>query len=149
MAKSYKVISLKAPGGENQGKTVYTVVPVNYGTLTTEDAMKQISEESTVTAADVKAVLDRYAHFVVENLKKGYAIELLGFGRLYLRFVTKKAVLDAADANASLVKALLPGFRPSYKMINKVRVYDLAPDKITLERFGADSSKGDGGTDGE
>lgn len=86
MSKAYKVFSRKLTIGKREGETVYSVRPVSYGTLTTEEAAKQISAESTATPADVKAVLDRYAYYVVENLAKGYNIELLGFGTVYLRF---------------------------------------------------------------
>ena len=41
---------------------------------------------------DVKNVLDRYAYYVVENLKKGYAILLLEFGALNIRFIKTKTV---------------------------------------------------------
>ena len=87
MSKAYKVVGKKISTGDKRGQVVYTVSPVSYGILTTDEAARQISAESTATPGDVKAVLDRYAYYVVENLKKGYNIELLGFGTLYLRFV--------------------------------------------------------------
>lgn len=64
MSKAYKVFSRKLTIGKREGETVYSVRPVSYGTLTTEEAAKQISAESTATPADVKAVLDRYAYYV-------------------------------------------------------------------------------------
>lgn len=136
--------------GERKGETVYSVRPVSYGILTTDDAAKQISTESTATPADVKAVLDRYAYYVIDNLKKGYSIELLGFGTLYLRFITEKSVTNKKKANAKLVKALIPGFRPSFTVDkNGKRTYDLIPDNITLVKYkpeeeGSDSTSGDG-----
>lgn len=78
--------------GEKKGQTLFSVRPYSYGTLTTEEVANQIAVESTATPADVKAVLDRYAYYVKENLKKGYDIELLGFGKLFIRFITGKAV---------------------------------------------------------
>ena len=74
-------------------------------------------------------------YYVSENLKKGYAIELLGFGKLYLRFVNGKSVSAEKDATAALVKALVPGFRPSFTMVNNSRIYDLIPDKISLVKY--------------
>lgn len=70
MSKSYKVVKKTMNMGEKKGQTVYSVRPVSYGTLTTEEVAKQISTESTATTADVKAVLDRYAYYVVENLPR-------------------------------------------------------------------------------
>lgn len=136
MSKAYKVFSRKLTIGKREGETVYSVRPVSYGTLTTEEAAKQISAESTATPADVKAVLDRYAYYVVENLAKGYNIELLGFGTVYLRFITSKSVTDEKKANANLVKSIIPGFRPSFTVDNSgKRIYDLTPNRISLVKY--------------
>lgn len=114
--------------GEKKGQTLFSVRPYSYGTLTTEEVANQIAVESTATPADVKAVLDRYAYYVKENLKKGYDIELLGFGKLFIRFITGKAVEDESKANAKLVKSLVPAFRPSFtKLQNGTRLYNLIP----------------------
>ncbi|MCD8310187.1 MAG: HU family DNA-binding protein [Prevotellaceae bacterium] len=148
MSKPYKVRAHKVGFGDPNGQVVYSVFPVSFGTLTTEDAAKQISEESSLTTGDVKNVLDRYAHYVVQNLRQGYNIELLGFGRLYLRFINKHSVGSRAEADASLVSRIVPAFRPSYKFIgHKERRYDLIPEKIQLERL-PDSGK-DGMSGGE
>lgn len=77
MSKSYKVAKKTINMGEKKGQTLFSVRPYSYGTLTTEEVANQIAVESTATPADVKAVLDRYAYYVKENLKKGYDIELL------------------------------------------------------------------------
>ena len=147
MSKSYKVAKKTMNMGEKKGQTVYSVRPYSYGTLTTEEVANQIAVESTATPADVKAVLDRYAYYVKENLKKGYDIELLGFGKLYIRFITGKAVEDVNKANAKLVKSLVPAFRPSFtKLKNGSRIYNLLPDKVTLVKYGEE--KKDGATDG-
>ena len=135
MSKAYKVIAKTIPVGERKGETVYTVSPVSYGLLSTEEVAKQISTESTATPADVKAVLDRYAYYVKENLKKGYSIQLLGFGILNLRFIKAGTVKTEAEATAKLILGLVPGFNPSYKFINGKRVYDLIPDKVSLVKY--------------
>ena len=149
MSKSYAVFGKLLTMGERKGETVYSVRPVSYGTLTTDEVAKQISTESTATPADVKAVLDRYAYYVIDNLKKGYSIELLGFGTLYLRFITDKAVTDKKKANANLVKALIPGFRPSFTVDkNGKRTYDLIPERITLVKYSPQNeTSGDRGDD--
>lgn len=150
MSKSYKVVKKTMNMGEKKGQTVYSVRPVSYGILTSDEVAKQISAESTATPGNVKAVLDRYAYYVKENLKKGYSIELLGFGTLYLRFLTGKAVSEEKKANASLVKTIVPAFRPSFTMLNGSRIYNLLPDKVTLVKYGEDNSSdgtGDGGNE--
>ena len=151
MSKSYKVSKKTMNMGPKMGKTVYSVRPYSYGTLTTKDIANQIAMESTATPADVMAVLDRYTYYVKENLKKGYDIELFGFGKLYLRFLTGKAVENEKDANAKLVKSILPAFRPSYFLLkNGSRVYSLIPDSIELVKYGDEKKdKTTGGTSDE
>ena len=137
MSKSYKVAKKTINMGDKKGQTVYSVRPYSYGTLTTEEVANQIAVESTATPADVKAVLDRYAYYVKENLKKGYDIELLGFGKLFIRFITGKAVEDESKVNAKLIKSLVPSFRPSFtKLQNGSRIYNLLPASIELVKYG-------------
>lgn len=141
MSKYYKVFSRTLTMGKREGETVYSVRPVSNGTLTTEQVAKQISTESTATTADVKAVLDRYAYYVMDNLAKGYNIELLGFGTLYLRFITNKSVTDPKKAKSNLVKSIVPAFRPSFTVDrNGKRTYDLIPNRISLVKYGEDST---------
>ena len=116
-------------------KTVYSVSPVNYGTLTTDDVANQIAAESSATPGDVKNVLDRFAYYVKENIKKGYQIQLLGFGYLSIRFITTGTAKAEKDATAKLIQSLVPSFSPSFKVINGKRIYDLMPDKITLVKY--------------
>lgn len=152
MSKYYKVFSRTITMGKREGETVYSVRPVSNGTLTTEQVAKQISTESTATTADVKAVLDRYAYYVMDNLAKGYNIELLGFGTLYLRFITNKSVTDPKKAKSNLVKSIVPAFRPSFTVDrNGKRTYDLIPNRISLVKYGEDSTSdvtGDAGDEG-
>ena len=148
MSKYYSVFSRTLTMGTRKGETVYSVRPVSNGTLTTDKVAKQISTESTATTADVKAVLDRYAYYVMDNLAKGYNIELLGFGTLYLRFITNKSVTDPKKAKSNLVKSIVPAFRPSFTDDrNGKRTYDLIPNRITLVKYGEEEKK-DGATDG-
>ena len=152
MSKAYKVTKRTVMFDKSNPKTVYSVSPVNYGTLTTEDAANQIAAESSATPGDVKNVLDRYAYYVKENLKKGYQIQLLGFGYLSLRFITTGTAKTEKEATAKLIQSLVPNFLPSFKIINGKRIYDLMPDKITLVKYNgsipADSTIEDAGGSG-
>ena len=151
MSKAYKVTKRTVMFDTENPKTVYSVSPVNYGTLTTDDVANQIAAESSATPGDVKNVLDRYAYYVKENLKKGYQIQLLGFGYLSLRFITSGTAKTEKEATAKLIQSLVPSFIPSFKVVNGKRIYDLMPDKITLVKYNgsipADSTIEDGGSD--
>ena len=135
MSKAYKVTKHTVMFDKKNPKTVYSVQPVSYGLLTTDDVARQIAAESSATPGDVKNVLDRYAYYVKENLKKGYSIQLLGFGNLSIRFMTSGTVKTEEEATAKLIQGLVPTFSPSFKLVNKKRVYDLLPDRITLVRY--------------
>ena len=135
MSKAYKVLKHTVMFDKENPKTVYSVQPVSYGLLTTDDVANQIAAESSATPGDVKNVLDRYAYYVKENLKKGYNIQLLGFGNLSIRFITSGTVKTEAEATAKLIMGLVPTFNPSFKLVNKKRIYDLLPDKITLVKY--------------
>ena len=135
MSKAYKVTKRTVMFDKKNPKTVYSVSPVNYGTLTTDDVANQIAAESSATPGDVKNVLDRFAYYVKENIKKGYQIQLLGFGDLSIRFITTGTAKAEKDATAKLIQSLVPSFSPSFKVINGKRIYDLMPDKITLVKY--------------
>ena len=135
MSKAYKVSKHTMMFDKQNPKTVISVQPVSYGLLTTDDAANQIAAESSATPGDVKNVLDRYAYYVKENLKKGYNIQLLGFGNLSIRFITSGTVKTEEEATAKLIQGLVPTFNPSFKLVNKKRVYDLLPDRITLVKY--------------
>ena len=151
MSKAYRVSKRTVMFDKKNPKTVYSVSPVNYGTLSTEDVANQIAAESSATPGDVKNVLDRYAHYVKENLKKGYQIQLLGFGYRSIRFITTGTAKTEKEATAKLIQSLVPSFIPSFKVVNGKRIYDLMPDKITLVKYNgsipADSTIEDGGSD--
>ena len=152
MSKAYRVSKRTVMFDKKNPKTVYSVSPVNYGTLSTEDVANQIAAESSATPGDVKNVLDRYAHYVKENLKKGYQIQLLGFGYLSIRFITTGTAKTEKEATAKLIQSLVPSFIPSFKVVNGKRIYDLMPDKITLVKYNgsipADSTIEDTGGSG-
>ena len=152
MSKAYKVTKRTVMLDKKNPTTVYSVSPINYGTLSTDDVANQIAAESSATPGDVKNVLDRYAYYVKENLKKGYQIQLLGFGYLSLRFITSGTAKTEKEANAKLIQSLVPNFLPSFKIINGKRIYDLMPDKITLVKYNgsipADSTIEDAGGSG-
>ena len=151
MSKAYKVTKRTVMFDKENPKTVYSVSPVSYGILTSEDVANQIAAESSATPGDVKNVLDRYAYYVKENLKKGYSIQLLGFGNLTIRFITAGTAKTEKEANAKLIQGLVPSFTPSFKIINSKRIYDLLPDKITLVKYNGtipeDSTVTPGGSD--
>ena len=156
MPKAYKVTRHKIKFDKNNIHDVFSVKPVNYGTLTTSQAADQIANESSLTPGDVLNVLNRYSHYVKQNLQKGYAIELLGFGKLDIKFIKTTTPDEKKEATSALVKGMMPNFVPSFKIVNGKRIYDLIPEHIKLVKYSGavvdestDTPEGDntGGTD--
>ena len=114
MSKAYKVTRHKIKFDKNNIYTVYSVKPVNYGILTTAEAAEQIAKESSLTVGDVLNVLNRYASYVITGLRNGYAVELLGFGKIDISFVKGPTVEEEKKATAALVKGMVPNFTPSF-----------------------------------
>ena len=117
MPKAYKVTRHKIKFDKNNIHDVFSVKPVNYGTLTTSQAADQIANESSLTPGDVLNVLNRYSHYVKQNLQKGYAIELLGFGKLDIKFI-KTTTPDEKKATSALVKGMMPNFVGSLQSVS-------------------------------
>ena len=132
MPQAYKAKKTVIAVGSRKGETVYTPKLISYGKKTTEDAALQISEESSLTEAEVLGVLNRYKRYVIERLKDGYCVELLGFGTIFTRMQRTGSAESAEKVTASLIKTLIPGFRPYYTVVNGNRIYNLMPDKICL-----------------
>ena len=164
MPQAYKAKKTVIAVGTRKGETVYTPKLISYGKKTTEDAALQISEESSLTEAEVLGVLNRYKRYVIERLKDGYSVELLGFGTIFTRMQRAGNAETAEKVTASLIKTLIPGFRPYYTVVNGNRIYTLMPDKISLvkvdeltdeeleedetpENSGGTNSGGSGGND--
>lgn len=67
-----------------------------------------------------------------QNLQKGYKVELLGFGTVYNRLITGKGVEKAEEVKATQIRSIVPGFTPSYTILNGTRRYSLLGEKTTL-----------------
>ena len=67
-----------------------------------------------------------------KTFKKGYKVELLGFGTVYNRLITGKGVEKAEEVKATQIRSIVPGFTPSYTILNGTRRYSLLGEKTTL-----------------
>ena len=94
------------------------------------------------------------AEFVAQQIvaKSGSAeVELLGFGTVYNRFVTEKGVATAPEVKATHIRTIVPGFSPSYTILNGARRYSLLGEKTSLLKvtiLGTPVEEG-GGSDSE
>ena len=72
MSVKYKLIQRKDMSTDaGPGSKLYYAQAVSAGEMTLDELCEDIAESSTVTSADVKAVLDRLGWILSKNLKAG------------------------------------------------------------------------------
>ena len=72
----YKLISQEAKLGKNKGKKVFRAQGVLRGKVSFDAFCREVSDGSTVDAADVKAVLSRLHTVITRNLDRGFSVEV-------------------------------------------------------------------------
>ena len=77
MSVKYKLIQRKDMSTDaGPGSKLYYAQAVNAGEMTLDELCEDIAESSTVTSADVKAVLDRLGWILSKNLKAGRIVQV-------------------------------------------------------------------------
>ena len=77
MSVKYKLIQRKDMSSDaGPGSKLYYAQAVSAGEMTLDELCEDIAESSTVTSADVKAVLDRLGWILSKNLKPGVSSRL-------------------------------------------------------------------------
>ena len=148
MPQAYFVRKFRVPKSDPL-QEVYKPMPYYYGTLSTQDAARQIAEESSLTKGDVLNVLDRYQFYVIQTLQKGYRVELLGFGTLGNRFVTSKGIGNPEEVTARMITRVVPGFTPAFTIVNGTRRYSLLGEKTSFTRVNFDGTAIEGSEEEE
>lgn len=120
--------------------------------ITLAQVVKRIEKRSTVSSADVKAVLDALQYEVVEALADGNSIRLNDLGSFRLT-ITANGVDSAAEAKkqgARLIKQVNVKFTKSTAMRDAldVRNLDFAPQADIKNAIGGSESEGEGGNEG-
>ena len=77
MSVKYKLIQRKDMSSDaGPGSKLYYAQAVSAGEMTLDELCEDIAESSTVTSADVKAVLDRLGWILSKNLKAGRIVQV-------------------------------------------------------------------------
>ena len=135
MAQPFYARKIVLNVGPRKGETVYCAQAYYYGVIGTQDVAEQIAEESSLTAADVKAVIDRLAYFCRRNMALGYKIEVEGLGVFLNELLTDGSVDTPEEVDVRLVRKVRPAFKPAYTMVNGSTRYSLLPEKTELVRI--------------
>lgn len=121
--------------GPRKGETVYSAQPYYYGVISTRQMATQIAEESSLTRADVIAVIDRLVYYCKTHVMLGYKIRFDGLGTFYNEFVTTGTVSTPDEVTAKLVKAIRPAFKPEHTLVNGTYRYSLLPEQNELVKI--------------
>ncbi|ERJ59936.1 HU family DNA-binding protein [Sphingobacterium paucimobilis] len=94
MAIKFNVREIGKPGDANGPKKFYAK-PVHTGEITLEELSADISHASSITQADVYAVLQSLIREIPRNISRGYIVRLGEMGSF--RLSTKSLGSDLAD----------------------------------------------------
>lgn len=146
----YVIQAKRNPASPEQTKYYPQMAPST--PITLAQVVKRIEKRSTVSSADVKAVLDALQYEVVEALADGNSIRLNDLGSFRLT-ITANGVDSAAEAKkqgARLIKQVNVKFTKSTAMRDAldVRNLDFAPQADIKNAIGGSESGGEGGNEG-
>lgn len=133
MAVKYKLIQRKDMSEDaSPGKKLYYATAVSAGEMTLEELCEDIAESSTVTSADVKAVLDRLGWVLSKNLKAGRIVQVGELGNFRMT-LGSSGTPTIEEFNASLIRKPKVAFYPG-KRLQETR------SLATFERIGGEDS---------
>ena len=117
--------------GKWYAKSVLVMSPVS-----TEQIAKRIAAESTVSPADVRAVLTALGGVMGDYMSQGRSVKLDGVGSFYFTAVTSKNGVDKPeDVNATLIRGVRVRFIPDtrYRGAGKGRVSTRGLSDVDIE----------------
>ena len=138
MAQGFKLVLRPSKPGEKDSEKKFYAVSKTNGTSSMKTLCKLISARSTVSSADVKAVLD----FVLDmELQEGRIVRLGDFGSFRIS-VSSDGVTDKKDFNSSMLRPLRIIFTPGGELKDTKKTLEysrISQDGTTAEAGGSDS----------
>lgn len=113
---NYVIRKITNPGDRTQAAYYAQTAPGNAATLA--QIVKRIEKRSTVSSADVKAVLDALQYEVIETLAAGDSVRLGDLGSFHttLRSAAADTAAAAKSAGSGLIQKVNVHFTPSTAM---------------------------------
>ena len=135
MAQGFKLVLRPSKPGEKDSEKKFYAVSKTNGTSSMKTLCKLISARSTVSSADVKAVLDNLNFVLDMELQEGRIVRLGDFGSFRIS-VSSDGVTDKKDFNSSII--FTPGgeLKDTKKTLEYSRI---SQDGTTAEAGGSDS----------
>lgn len=117
---------------------------------TTREVAARIARESTVSPADVRAVIESLAGVLSDFMKEGRTVHLDGFGTFYYSCTSAGQGVDTEkEVSARQITGVHVNFIPEArkKSGNSQMTRSLVADEITFEEWGGKPVTGEGGDD--
>lgn len=111
----YKIIGRKKPGTAD-GPILYYPVIADVHPVSIDQVAELIESESTVSLADIRAVLTSLEKVVIRELKDGRSVRLGDIGSFRPTLVCEKAQTDPKLITADSITRLRVRFTPGSKM---------------------------------
>ena len=123
MAIPYKVIERGEPGVQGGGTKKYYASAQTTGNLDIEELTEQIERISTVSGADIRAVLYGIVDVVPKLLSNGNIVQIGDLGSFRIS-ISSEASEAAADVTAAKVKKAKILFRPGKKFSTMLKTLE-------------------------
>lgn len=115
MSIKYKSLERGEPGVKGGGKKKFYAAPVLGSEVTLEAVTKKVEKTSTVSGADIRAVLYAMVDTIVDDLSDGNIVRLGELGSLRVSF-SSDGVSSPNDVNTSIIKGAKIIFTPGSKI---------------------------------
>lgn len=140
---TYKVIPRKNPSQDND-EVKYYASAVNSGAIGIKEVAVAIERTSTVSSADIKAVLDALQQELIRAMQAGQSVRLGDVGS-FCPTLNGSGCPNEADFNASLIKRVKVRYTPSTALLaalipgRTVQLRKATTDKADTAGGGADT----------
>ena len=115
MAIKFKVVAKAQPGVAGGGDKKFYATPVLGGEVTLDDLTRLIEKSSTVSGADIRAVLYALVEITVDNLAKGSIVRLGELGSLRPS-ISSEGRATEAEVSASAIRSASVIFAPGTRI---------------------------------
>ncbi len=115
MAVKYKVVKKGEPGVKGGGTIKYYAAPVVQGERNLEQITKSVEKISTVSGADIRAVLYALVDVITDDLANGLIVRIGDLGSIRLS-LSSEGFANEADVTAKAIRNSKILFTPGPKL---------------------------------
>ena len=123
MCARYRMVRNPNPTGDKKKQALHPRV-VPYGTLHTDEVIKEAESRSGMSGADIKVALRVLADVMVSRLDQGYNIELDGLG-FFSVSLTSRPVMDKKEIRSESIHFKNVNFRCGKYLKSKLKTMHL------------------------